>query len=118
MLFRRRLDQHGRPTRPVEILLHVGGRKQRSARRPHGQRNGTLDARLDDLAVSPVIASCHRGSLAKTSTSLNGTFPTHTPLFVGLLVGIILILGGLQFFPALALGPIAEHFSMLAGQTF
>ena len=39
-------------------------------------------------------------------------------LFVGLLIGIILILGGLQFFPALALGPIVEHFAMLAGQTF
>lgn len=47
-----------------------------------------------------------------------GTFPTHTPLFAGLLIGIILIMGGLQFFPALALGPIVEHFSMLAGQTF
>ena len=38
--------------------------------------------------------------------------------FVGLLVGIILIMGGLQYFPALALGPIVEHFAMLAGQTF
>ncbi|HTV69578.1 MAG TPA: potassium-transporting ATPase subunit KdpA [Rhizobiaceae bacterium] len=47
-----------------------------------------------------------------------GTFPTDTPLFVGLLVGIIIILGGLQFFPALALGPIVEHFAMLAGETF
>ncbi len=47
-----------------------------------------------------------------------GTFPTHTPLFVGLLIGIILILGGLQYFPALALGPIVEHFAMLSGQTF
>jgi K+-transporting ATPase ATPase A chain len=37
---------------------------------------------------------------------------------VGLLIGIILIMGGLQFFPALALGPIAEHFAMLAGQSF
>ncbi|MEW9834458.1 potassium-transporting ATPase subunit KdpA [Mesorhizobium marinum] len=47
-----------------------------------------------------------------------GTFPTHTPLFVGLLIGIILILGGLQFFPALALGPIVEHLAMLSGETF
>ena len=36
------------------------------------------------------------------------------PLFVGLLVGVILIIGGLTFFPALALGPIVEHFAMLA----
>ena len=47
-----------------------------------------------------------------------GTFPTDGPLFVGLLIGVILILGGLQFFPALALGPIVEHFQMLAGKTF
>jgi K+-transporting ATPase ATPase A chain len=43
-----------------------------------------------------------------------GTFPTHGPLFVGLLIGVILILGGLTFFPALALGPIVEHFAMIA----
>jgi K+-transporting ATPase ATPase A chain len=43
-----------------------------------------------------------------------GAMPTHTGQFVGLLIGIILILGGLQFFPALALGPIVEHFQMLA----
>ena len=40
------------------------------------------------------------------------------PLFVGLLVGVILIVGGLTFFPALALGPIVEHFAMLAGTLF
>jgi K+-transporting ATPase ATPase A chain len=43
-----------------------------------------------------------------------GTLPTHNGLFVGLLVGVVIILGGLQFFPALALGPIVEHFQMLA----
>lgn len=43
-----------------------------------------------------------------------GAMPTHTGQFVGLLVGVILILGGLQFFPALALGPIVEHFQVLA----
>lgn len=48
----------------------------------------------------------------------SGTFPTDRPLFVGLLIGIIVIMGGLQFFPALALGPIVEHFAMLAGQSF
>jgi K+-transporting ATPase ATPase A chain len=47
-----------------------------------------------------------------------GTFPTHSPLFVGLLVGVILIIGGLTFFPALALGPIVEHFAMLAKTLF
>ncbi len=42
-----------------------------------------------------------------------GTLPTHGPLFVGLLIGVILILGGLCFFPGLALGPIVEHFQVL-----
>ncbi len=47
-----------------------------------------------------------------------GTFPTTGPLFVGLLIGVIIILGGLQFMPADALGPIADHFSLRAGHTF
>jgi K+-transporting ATPase ATPase A chain len=47
-----------------------------------------------------------------------GTFPTTGGLFVGLLVGVILIVGGLTFFPALALGPIVEHLAMQAGQAF
>ena len=38
-----------------------------------------------------------------------GTLPTHTPLFVALLVGVVLIVGALTFIPALALGPIVEH---------
>jgi len=44
-----------------------------------------------------------------------GTLPTDGLQFIGLLIGVILILGGLQFFPALALGPIVEHFQMLGG---
>ncbi len=47
-----------------------------------------------------------------------GTFPTTGPLFVGLLIGVIIILGGLQFMPADALGPLAEHFAMAAGKTY
>ena len=60
------------------------------------------------------------GSLAakKTLATSAGTFPTHGGLFVGLLVGVILIVGGLTFFPALALGPIVEQFAMAAGQLF
>lgn len=68
--------------------------------------------------VVPVMAIA--GSLAakpKLAAS-PGTFPTHGPLFAGLLAGVILILGGLQFLPALALGPLAEHFALLAGRTF
>ncbi len=68
--------------------------------------------------VVPVMAIA--GSLAakKKIPQTQGSFPTHGPLFVGLLIGVILILGGLQYFPALALGPIVEHFIMLAGQSF
>jgi K+-transporting ATPase ATPase A chain len=44
-----------------------------------------------------------------------GTLPTDSPLFAGFLAGVVLIVGGLTFFPALALGPIAEHFLVNAG---
>ena len=60
------------------------------------------------------------GSLAakKTVAASAGTFPTTGGLFVGLLVGVILIIGGLTFFPALALGPIVEQLAMTAGTLF
>ena len=59
--------------------------------------------------VMPVLAIA--GSMVRKTARrrLGGTFPTDTPLFVGLLVGLVLILGGLHFFPVLALGPIVEH---------
>jgi K+-transporting ATPase ATPase A chain len=68
--------------------------------------------------VVPVMAIA--GSLAAKvkAPEGSGTLPTHGALFAGLLAGIILILGGLQFLPSLALGPLAEHFVMLAGKTF
>ena len=67
-----------------------------------------------------VPAMAIAGSLAakKTLPASTGTFPTHGGLFVGLLVGVILIVGGLTFFPALALGPIVEQLAMRAGQLF
>ena len=60
------------------------------------------------------------GSLAakKSVPPSVGTFPTTGGLFVGLVVGVILIIGGLTFFPALALGPIVEHLAMRAGILF
>jgi K+-transporting ATPase ATPase A chain len=68
--------------------------------------------------VVPVLAIA--GSLAAKvkASEGSGTLPTHGPLFAGLLAGVILILGGLQFLPSLALGPLAEHVVMLAGKTF
>jgi potassium-transporting ATPase potassium-binding subunit len=67
-----------------------------------------------------VPAMAIAGSLAakKTVPPSAGTFPTTSPLFVGLTVGVIVIVGGLTFFPALALGPIVDHLSMVAGTTF
>jgi K+-transporting ATPase ATPase A chain len=44
--------------------------------------------------------------------------PTHTPLFVAMLIGVVIIVGALTFFPALALGPIVEHFLLQRGQLF
>lgn len=68
--------------------------------------------------IIPMLAVA--GSLAakKQTPPSPGTFPTHTSLFVGLLIGVILIVGGLTFFPVLALGPIAEHMAMLDGVSF
>jgi K+-transporting ATPase ATPase A chain len=68
--------------------------------------------------VVPVLAMA--GSLAakKKIPASAGTFPTDGPLFIGLLVGVIVILYLLQYFPALSLAPIVEHFLMLGGKTF
>ena len=70
------------------------------------------------FVIIPAMAIA--GSLAakKTVPASAGTLPTHGGLFVGLLVGVILIVGGLTFFPALALGPVTEHLAGGAGQTF
>jgi K+-transporting ATPase ATPase A chain len=67
-----------------------------------------------------VPAMAIAGSLAakKSVPASAGTFPTTGGLFVGLVVGTILIVGGLTFFPALALGPIVEHFAMSAARLF
>ena len=67
-----------------------------------------------------VPAMAIAGSLAakKSIAASAGTFPTTGALFVGLLVGVILIVGGLTFFPALALGPIVEHLAMTSGSVF
>lgn len=70
------------------------------------------------LMIIPLMAMAGSLVAKKTVPESSGTFPTTGPLFVGLLVGVVLIMGGLEFFPALALGPIVEHLAMLAGQTF
>jgi potassium-transporting ATPase potassium-binding subunit len=68
--------------------------------------------------IVPVLAIA--GSLAtkKLVPASAGTFPTDNGLYVALLIGVIIITGGLIYFPALALGPIVEHLQMLAGSTY
>ena len=70
------------------------------------------------LMIIPVlaIAGCMVGKKAVPESL--GTFPTNRTLFVVLLVGVVLIVGALTFFPALSLGPIVEHFVALAGKVY
>jgi K+-transporting ATPase ATPase A chain len=80
--------------------------------------NATLGAAMwlgRFIFVIPILALA--GSLAgkKVVPASAGTFATDTTLFVGLLVGVIIIVGALTFFPALALGPILDHFQLAAG---
>ena len=70
------------------------------------------------FVIIPMMAVTGSLVAKKIVPTSAGTFPTHGGLFVGLLVGVILIVGGLTFFPVLALGPIVEHFAMIAGQLF
>jgi K+-transporting ATPase ATPase A chain len=67
------------------------------------------------LAALALAGALARKQLVPVSA---GTLPTNGPLFVGLLAGVVFIVGGLTFFPALALGPIVEHFLVNAGQLF
>ena len=70
------------------------------------------------LFIIPMLAVA--GSLAgkKKIATTSGTLPTHGALFVGLLIGTVIIVGALTYFPALSLGPIVEHFLMLKGKLF
>ncbi|HTP86711.1 MAG TPA: potassium-transporting ATPase subunit KdpA [Bryobacteraceae bacterium] len=70
------------------------------------------------LFLIPILAAA--GSLAakKKVPVTSGTFPTHGPLFVGLLTGTVIIVAALTYFPAVSLGPIVEHFLMQSGRVF
>lgn len=70
------------------------------------------------LVIVPALAIAGSLVAKKAAPQSAGTFPTTGPLFVGLLIGVILVVGGLIFFPALALGPVAEHFALIEGQMF
>jgi K+-transporting ATPase ATPase A chain len=66
------------------------------------------------FVIIPALAIAGSMAAKKTVPPSSGTFPTDGPMFVGLAIGVILIVGGLTFFPALALGPIVEHFALAA----
>jgi potassium-transporting ATPase potassium-binding subunit len=68
--------------------------------------------------VIPVMALAGSMVKKKAVPASAGTFPTTGPLFVGLLIGVIIIVGALTYFPAYSLGPIVEHLSMLSGKSF
>jgi potassium-transporting ATPase potassium-binding subunit len=66
----------------------------------------------------PLLAAAGSLALKKKVPTTSGTFPTHGMLFVGLLVGTVLIVGALTYFPAISLGPIVEHYLMHSGRLF
>jgi len=68
--------------------------------------------------IVPMVAVAASLAAKKQVPPSAGTFPTHGGLFVGLLIGVVLIVGGLTYFPAVSLGPIVEHAAMLAGTLF
>jgi potassium-transporting ATPase potassium-binding subunit len=70
------------------------------------------------MFLLPLLAAAGSLAMKKKVPATSGTLPTHGPLFVGLLVGTVVIVGALTFFPALALGPIVEHFLMREGKLF
>jgi potassium-transporting ATPase potassium-binding subunit len=70
------------------------------------------------LMLIPALAIAGNLAAKKAAPPSAGTFPVHTPLFVTLLLGVILIVGALTFFPMLSLGPVAEHYLMQRGRLF
>jgi K+-transporting ATPase ATPase A chain len=70
------------------------------------------------LMIIPMLAIAGNLAQKKYVPPSLGTFPVTTPLFTVLLIGVIVIVGALTFFPALSLGPILEHLLMLAGKAF
>jgi K+-transporting ATPase ATPase A chain len=68
--------------------------------------------------IVPMVALAGFFAEKQAAAETSGTFPVTTPIFVVLLLGVILIVGALTFFPALSLGPIVEHLLMQAGRLF
>ena len=116
------------PARPVRDPLRVlvDGRRTTAARSPASRARRTTTTRCSGSTRSsaasrmivPMLALAGFLAEKKVAPESAGTFPVTTPLFVVLLVGVVLIVSALTFFPALSLGPIVEHLLMGAGQLF
>ena len=122
------LAQQRRAPRPQRdpLRVHERGRQQRLGLRGP-QRQHALVQRLRSastmligrfLMIVPALAVAGILAGKKSVPPGPGTLPTNGPLFAALLVGVILIVGALTFFPALSLGPIVEHFLMQSGKVF
>jgi K+-transporting ATPase ATPase A chain len=70
------------------------------------------------LTILPALAIAGSLAMKKSVPSSSATFPTASPLFTVLLIGVVLIVGALTFFPALILGPLLEHLLLFSGRTF
>jgi K+-transporting ATPase ATPase A chain len=70
------------------------------------------------VVIVAILAIAGSFAAKKTIPPSSGTFPTDTGLFVGLLIAVIIVVGGLTFFPALALGPVVEHLALQSGMLF
>jgi K+-transporting ATPase ATPase A chain len=70
------------------------------------------------MAIIPMLALAGNLARKKIAPPSLGTFPVTTPLFVTLLVGVIVIVGALTFFPAVSLGPIVEELLLREGKVF
>ena len=117
---------HGRPGQPRRARLQrdplrlLVGREQQRLGVRWADRERALLRHGDGVCmwlgrywvIVPVLAIAGKLATKRFVPPSAGTLPTHTPLFVGLLVGTIVLVGALTFFPALALGPIVEHLSL------
>ena len=70
------------------------------------------------IVIIPTLAIAGSVAAKKLVPPSAGTFPTHGALFIGLLIAIVVVVGGLTFFPFIALGPLVEHLSLAAGTSF
>jgi K+-transporting ATPase ATPase A chain len=70
------------------------------------------------IVIVPTLAIAGSVAAKKLVPPSSGTFPTHGTLFIGLLIGVVLVVGGLTFFPFITLGPVVEHLSLAAGTSF